>query len=70
MLVDSRESLGAHVTTLEQRTDEHFTDIACQLREWAVACVSERETDERNEHRKMAENNSDLGLDLDNKLGN
>lgn len=55
MLVDSGECLGAQVTTLEERTDEHFTDIASQLREWAVSCVNERQTDKIDEHREMAE---------------
>lgn len=55
MLVDSGECLGAQVTTLEERTDEHFTDIASQLREWAVSCVSEGRMDKIDERREVAE---------------
>ena len=57
MLVDSGECLGAQVTTLEQRTDEHFTDIASQLRKRAMTCVSERQQDKEDEHIEMVDNN-------------
>lgn len=53
MLVHSGECLGAQVTTLEQRTDEHFTDIASQLREWAMTYVNERLKDKIDEHNEV-----------------
>lgn len=47
MLVDSGEYLRAQVTTLKQRTEEHFVGISSQLRERAMTCINERETDEK-----------------------
>ena len=61
MLVDSGECLGAQVTALEQRTDEHFIDVSSQLRERAMPCINETD-----EHSEEAGNNLDSGGGFDN----